>query len=108
MHPGEPRRTSVQPVKIGDVQFFVELAEAGGPRTVGLGDLLSFDGVRETIEAIGGELTRAWETVKPTEATVEFGLSLTAKSGKLSGLVVEGAAGASLKVTMVWKHTDEA
>lgn len=48
------------------------------------------------------ELDQAWNTVKPTEATVEFGLSLTAKSGKLTGLVVEGDAAASLKVTMVW------
>jgi hypothetical protein len=103
MQPGEPRRRAAQLVRVGNVEFFVELADPGGARPVGVDEAFSFDGVRQTIEAIAGELSQAWDKVKPTEATVEFGLSLTAKTGKLTGLVVDGSAAASLKVSLVWK-----
>ncbi|MGI9003124.1 MAG: CU044_2847 family protein [Pseudonocardia sp.] len=33
---------------------------------------------------------------------MEFGLTLTARSGKLTGLVVDGEGEASLKVTLTW------
>lgn len=86
------------------VQFYVEVAESEGPRPIDdRSGPLSFDGVREAVAAIGTQLTQAWETVKPDEAQVEFGLKLTAKSGKLTGLLVEGGGEASLKVTLTWK-----
>ncbi|MGH3573285.1 MAG: CU044_2847 family protein, partial [Pseudonocardiaceae bacterium] len=43
-------------------------------------------GVRATVEGIATELAQVWEKVKPSEASVAFGLKLTAKSGKLTGL----------------------
>jgi Trypsin-co-occurring domain 1 len=86
------------------VEFFVEVAEGEGPRPIDDRDgALSFRGVRETVTAIGTELTQAWETVKPDEARVEFALKLTAKSGKLTGLLVEGGGEASLTVALTWK-----
>ncbi|MCW3840026.1 CU044_2847 family protein [Micromonospora yasonensis] len=103
MQPDHPRRVRVEPVSAGDVEFFVELADEGGPETVGTGRLLSFDGVRDTVQAVAGELAQVWEQVKPAEATVEFGLSLTAKGGPLTGLIVAGDGSATLKITLVWK-----
>jgi hypothetical protein len=91
------------PVRVGDTTFYVEVADVGGPQTVDLDDALSFDGVRDTVETISGELAAVWERVKPREASVEFGLKLTAKTGKLTGLLVEGGGEASLKVTVTWK-----
>ncbi len=91
------------PVRVGETEFFVEVADGGGPRTVGLDDVFSFEYVRDTVAAIGTELTRAWETIRPAEATVEFGLSLTVRSGKLTGLIVDGDGGANLKITLSWK-----
>ncbi len=85
-----------------ETEFYVEVAETGAG-TVALDDRFSFDGVRATIEAIAGELAGVWRRVKPSEATVEFGLKVTAKSGRLTGLLVEGGGEASLKVTMTWK-----
>ena len=96
VHPGGLRR-STQMVRSGTTEFYVEVVDAGGPQPVTADQVLSFDGVRQTVEAIAEQLTRAWEKAKPSEATVEFGLSLTAKSGKLTGLLVDGAAEASLK-----------
>jgi hypothetical protein len=94
------------PVRVGDVEFFVEVADGAGPRTVGLDEVLSFDGVRDTVEVIATQLAGAWEKVRPSEASIEFGLSLTAKSGKLTGLLVEGGGAASLKVTLAWKNNN--
>jgi hypothetical protein len=96
-----------QLVQAGTGVFYAEVEDTGGPQTVGLEDVLAFDGVRETIEAIAAELAGAWEQVKPDEASVEFGLALTAKSGKLTGLLVEGGGSASLKVALTWKAAGE-
>lgn len=103
MQPDQPRRVRTEPVRAGDVEFFVELAEAGGPETVSARKLLSFDGVRDTVQAVAGELAQAWQQAKPAEATVEFGLSLTAKGGPLTGLIVAGDGSATFKVTLVWR-----
>jgi hypothetical protein len=92
-------------VSAGGAEFYVEVADAGGPATIGDGGgVLSFDGVRATVEGIAAELAQAWATVKPSEASVEFGLKLTAKSGKLTGLIVEGGGEASLTVTLRWQR----
>lgn len=103
VQPEQGRAKRVELVRADEVEFFVELADGGGPRTVGVADALSFDGVRDTVEAIAGQLGQVWDRVKPSEASVEFGLSLTAKSGKLTGLLVEAGGSASLKVTLSWK-----
>jgi hypothetical protein len=93
-------------VRVGEVEFYVEVADAGGPRPVDLGDALSFDGVRDTVEAIASQLATVWEKVRPSEAGVKFGLTLTAKSGRLTGLLVEGGGAASLTVTLTWKTAE--
>lgn len=90
-------------VRTGTTEFFVELTEGSGPQTVGIADALSFDGVRGTVEAIGDQLAAAWDRVRPDEATVEFGLNLTAKSGKLTGMLIEGSGEAALRITLTWK-----
>ncbi|MET7803149.1 CU044_2847 family protein [Micromonospora chersina] len=90
------------------VEFFAELAEGGGPQTVTLDQVLSFDGVRDTVEAIAGQLGQVWERVMPSEASVEFGLALTAKAGKLTGLLVDANGEASLTVTLTWKRPETA
>ncbi len=93
-------------VRVGGTEFYVEVADAGGPAAIRSDGVLSFDGVRETVEGIAIELSRAWEKVRPSEASVEFALKLTARSGKLTGLVVEGGGEASLKVTLAWRQSE--
>ena len=85
--------------------FLVEVASGGGVGTVGLDDVMSFDGVADTVTAVAKSLTDALEAVRPDEASVEFGLKLTAKTGKLTGLLVEGGGEATLKVTLSWSTT---
>lgn len=93
--------------EIDGVQFYVEVAERDAAGTVGLGETLKFDGVRDAIEAIAGQVAGVWDRVKPSEATVEFGLNVTTKSGPLTALLVEGGGEASLKVTLTWKSKDQ-
>jgi hypothetical protein len=78
---------------------------AGGPRDVGLREQLLFSGVTDTLQQIGGSVVRALEHVKPERASVEFGLDLAVKAGKLTGLLVEGDATATLKVILEWERT---
>jgi len=91
-----------QLVKAGDVEFYVEVRDAGGPRTVGFDETLAFEGIRDTVEAIAAEFASVWERVRPSEASLEFGLAATAKTGKLIGLLVDGGGSATLKVTLTW------
>lgn len=103
---GDIRGRRTELVLVGDTEFLVEVADAGGPQTVGLDRALSFDGVRDTVEAVAAEVAKVWERVKPAEATVEFGLSLTTTTGRLTGLLVDAGGAASLKVSLTWKAAD--
>lgn len=93
-------------VRSGDAEFFVEVVDTGGRtgvRNVDADDAFSIDGVRDTVKTIATKLAEVWDEVKPAEATVEFGLQVTAKTGKLTGLLVEGGGEASIKVCLTWK-----
>lgn len=104
MQPQAARPKHTERVRVGDADFFVELADGVGPRKVAAGDAFTFEGVRETVEAVAGQLAQVWDRVKPAEARVDFGLSLTAKSGRLTGLIVDGGGAASLTVALTWKN----
>ena len=93
--------SEVVPVTANGTEFYVEISDKG-PSNVGINDVLKFDGVRQSIEAITESLTGSWARVKPDEATVEFSLTLKAKEGVLTGLLVSGGAEGALKVTLKW------
>lgn len=93
-------------VSAGGAQFYMEVVDSGGgPTTIrDDGGPLLFDGVRATVEGIAAELAEVWDRVKPSEASVAFGLKVTAKAGKLTGLIVEGGGEATMTVTLTWKQ----
>lgn len=94
----------VVPVEENGVTFYVEVKESpSGAEPAGLADRFDLSGVSETIGVVASQMQRAWAQTKPDEATIEFGIDVTAKSGKLTGILVEGEGKASLKVTLVWK-----
>jgi hypothetical protein len=78
--------------------------EGGGQvaEKVGWRDVFDFDGVSGTLEGIAQAVRSGLEKVTPSKTTVELGIELAVKNGKLTGLVVEGDASASLKVTLEW------
>ena len=94
-------------VRAGDAEFFVTVADNGPVQVGARREALSFDGVRETLLAVAEQVVSVWRQVRPDEATVEFGLSASAQTGKLTGLVVDGGAQAAFKVTMTWRAGGE-
>lgn len=95
--------TSERFVVFGNTDVLMELRGSGGPEAVDAGSKLSFEPAKQAIEAIVTELGDAIRKARPEEASVAVGFSFTAKSGKLTALVVEGGAGATLTVTLTWK-----
>jgi Trypsin-co-occurring domain 1 len=80
-----------------------DLDEGGqGAEKVGWRDVFDFVGVSGTLEGIAQAVRSGLEKVTPSKTTVELGIALAVKNGKLTGLVVEGNASASLKVTLEW------
>ncbi|MER7841835.1 CU044_2847 family protein [Streptomyces sp. NPDC096040] len=66
--------------------------------------------VEATVESlnslVGGvarSLAEPLRAVRPDEVSVEFGIELTAKAGKVVGLLADGEAKAAITVTLSWK-----
>jgi hypothetical protein len=74
-----------------------------GPQDIGLEQLVSLDAITHTLQGVAVTVLGALEQVKPSRATVEFGLALTVKGGKLMSLLVASEGDASLKVTLEWQ-----
>lgn len=63
---------------------------------------LNFDGVVAAIEGVAGALGTAMHKLGPKSASVELGVELSAKEGKLLAVFVQGEAKANLKITLEW------
>ncbi|MDN3297023.1 CU044_2847 family protein [Streptomyces ficellus] len=77
-------------------------------RDVGVGDRAAarLEQLTELIQRVGGTVLDAASAVKPHEASIAFGVELTAKSGKALAVLAEGEAKASLHVTLTWRLGD--
>jgi Trypsin-co-occurring domain 1 len=82
----------------------VELDEGGGggAEKVAWKDAFDFEHVSGTLEGVAQAIRSGLEKVRPTRTSVELGIELAVKNGKLTGMLVEGAANASLRVTLEW------
>ena len=82
----------------------------GSDRDVGVvdGAAAKLDQLTELIRRVGGTVLDAAAQVRPDEASVSFGVELTAKSGKALAVLAEGEAKASVQVTLTWKLGDQA
>jgi hypothetical protein len=69
---------------------------------VGRRDIFASKDLSGTLEGIAWAVRSGVEKVKPSKTTVELGIQLAVQNGKLTGLIVEGKAEASLKVTFEW------
>ena len=63
----------------------------------------TFDKLPQVLNDIARPVLSALKKIKPTEASIEFGLEFVAESGSLVAVVVKGSAKANIKVTMAWK-----
>lgn len=81
----------------------VREVDGGGATKVAWPDVFDFKGVQDALEGISKAVQSAVAAAKPDEVTVELGLELAVKSGKLTGLLVEGSGTGSLAVTLTWR-----
>ncbi|MGF1486447.1 MAG: CU044_2847 family protein [Prochloraceae cyanobacterium] len=95
-------RTQIVPVQINEnITVMVEARGLGGEQDVS-SQLLDFEGVTDAIEALTGAIATTINKVKPDKATVELGLDIAVKSGKLTALLVEGTGKGNIKITLQW------
>jgi|GEM_PF-490619 len=59
--------------------------------------------VCDTIEGVSNAVVAVWEKIRPSKASVEFGLALEGGSGQLISLFAGGKAKAHLTVTLEWE-----
>lgn len=83
----------------------VEVVNIDPEAPVGIRDLLSFEGVTQSIEAIADSVTAGLERVQPDRAAVEFGVDVGVEAGGLTALLVKGTGTATLKVTLEWEKS---
>ncbi|MEI8211547.1 MAG: CU044_2847 family protein [Planctomycetota bacterium] len=97
------RKFEVVTLKVDQgTEILAEIVQLGGEENVSL-SALSIDGVMDAIKGIASRLHGVFEAVKPQEASVEFGVKLAAKSGKLTGLLVEGTGDTNFKIMLKYK-----
>jgi hypothetical protein len=77
----------------------VNLGGAGDVSRLGRLDL---DEVAKTIKSIAETLGGAIKSASPSKASVEFGLEVAIKGGKLVSLITETGGTATLNVTLEW------
>ncbi len=83
--------------------------QAEGPIDVGAGDTLcklAIDDLRQTVEGVTQSVAQALQRLAPDEVSVEFGVELAVKTGKLISVLAEGSGKASIKLTLTWSSGD--
>ncbi|PRX15917.1 CU044_2847 family protein [Actinoplanes italicus] len=63
---------------------------------------LDVDELKSSIHAVSAAVRTAAEDLTPDTVTVEFGLELALKAGKLVSVLAEASGKASLRVSMSW------
>ena len=84
----------------------VEVEGIGATKT-DLRDKFKFDEVAETLEGITDAIKTSLATVTPDRVSVELGIELALKAGKLTALIVEGGGKGALTVTLEWERDRE-
>jgi len=80
----------------------VSVVESAGAQKTASLPKLDFEEVGKTLEGIVAVLKSALEKAAPDKVTVSLGMELAVKSGKLTGLLVEGEGKGTLGVTVEW------
>jgi len=77
-----------------------------GPTNVSSGvlQLLDIEDLRRTVRGVSLSLRQALDDLAPEKLEVEFGLELSLKAGKLTSMLAEAGATATVKVTLGWHN----
>ncbi|MFD1657849.1 CU044_2847 family protein [Streptomyces caeni] len=61
------------------------------------------ESLHSVVTSVARSLAGPLRAVRPDEVSVEFGIELTAKAGKVVGLLADGGAKAGITVTLTWQ-----
>ncbi|BDH50559.1 hypothetical protein MTP02_15700 [Streptomyces albus] len=78
-----------------DAGFAGRAGERVQAQVAGLGGLIT---------GVARSVAQGLRAVRPDEVSVEFGIELTGKAGKVVGLLADGEAKAALTVTLTWQN----
>jgi hypothetical protein len=93
--------------KVGNEMVQIEVRSTDPEVDVGIGDVLSFEGLAKSIEAITQSMNAVLQRVEPRRASVEFGVDVGVESGGLTALIVKGTGAATLKITLEWEREEK-
>jgi hypothetical protein len=82
----------------------VEAHNVNPEKPVGIADVLPFEGLSKSIEAIAERMTAVLDRARPDRAAVEFGIDVGVEPGGLTALIVKGTGTATIKVTLEWER----
>lgn len=60
------------------------------------------DSLQGVVTSVARSLAEPLRAVRPDEVSVEFGIELTARAGRVVGLLADGEAKGAIKVTLTW------
>jgi hypothetical protein len=96
-------RTEPVEVKLSNGSvIYIESVVMPGVEDISAFDTVSFDEISAAIEGVAESILASLRKVKPRKASVEFGIEVTAGTGRLTTMIVKGAGNANLKVTLEW------
>ena len=100
-------QTQLIPMDLGDgVIAQIEVLETGREK-VSAGTLLPFDSVAKAITKISKVVIAPIQAVKPTKATVKYGLAIGIEEGSFVAAIVRGSGTANLEITLEWENKAE-
>ncbi|MFI6060801.1 CU044_2847 family protein [Streptomyces sp. NPDC051286] len=95
--------------RISGAEELEQQSAGNGPSYTDTGFSDFADQVQARVESLQGVVTSVARSlaeplraVRPDEVSVEFGIELTAKAGKVVGLLADGEAKGAIKVTLTW------
>lgn len=99
----------VMPVVLPSGQTILARVQVTGPVDVGAGDAvrkLAMKDLRETVEGVTQSVQGSLQRVRPDQVSVEFGVELALKTGKLTSVLAEGSGKANIKLTLTWSSSE--
>ena len=89
--------------------IWVRMPADDGPRNVAATDVLhhlNLADLRATIQGVSHSMRAALVGLRPDEVSIEFGLELALKTGKLTSVLAEASGSASITVTVAWRGAE--
>ncbi|GDY29877.1 CU044_2847 family protein [Gandjariella thermophila] len=90
----------------GDVVWARVAVEDDGPADVGFADrskVYHLDGLVETVRGVAESIRDGLRHFQPDDVTVQFGIEVSGKTGKVVSVLAQAGAKATLTVTLKWK-----